>query len=359
MRILYTMLYEPKCGLAGSEKVFYDLITTMKERPGIEVFFAVNRGELYEKLKTLGIPGVQIYRSRLNTQGTIRGLFRAVREFRPDILHSHHRYTTFLADFFLKSKIKIIHTEHVLRCDKRLFFRFGHLATAVHETVRAHLIEYFKIPAEKVITIANAVSIPDPDPVLMEDIQRRNPHLGGKTVFLMIGRFDRQKGHADLVQAIAKLPVQYQKKIHVFFAGDGPLEQDFRQQVLSKGIGHCTQFLGYCRQIPEYLSLCDCLVLPSLWEGMPLVILEAFCLGRPVLATDIPGTRETVRHGETGILVPSRDPSALAAAIMDMIEHPEQVKKMGHEAMQSSHHDFSFDSMMTGYANAYQRVLTQ
>jgi len=116
-------------------------------------------------------------------------------------------------------------------------------------------------------------------------------------------------------------------------------------------------FLGYVRSMADYLAFCDFLILPSLWEGMPLVLLEAAASGRAVIATDIPGSRESLRAGQTGILVPPADAEALAGALRDFMEHPEKVRAMGEAGLRLSEREFSHAAMMKHYWDLYSALL--
>ncbi|HXV27938.1 MAG TPA: glycosyltransferase, partial [bacterium] len=96
---------------------------------------------------------------------------------------------------------------------------------------------------------------------------------------------------------------------------------------------------------------------PSLWEGLPRSVLEAFAAGRAVIATDIPGTREVMENGKNGLLVPPRNAEKLREAIRFMFEHPEDVKRMGEEARKASR-QYSFDAMVARYHDLYERLIS-
>jgi len=359
MKILYTSLHDPRFGMGGAEKVLLELALSMRRDYGVEVYAAVNEGDLQRALFKQGIAVTPLFWSKQRTLETVLHLKKATEQFQPDLIHSHHRYTTFLTDLFFKKRTRLLHTEHVLRGDKALLFRYGHHATAVHESVRGQLMERYRVPGERVTTIPNAVLRPVCIPEQAEALRRKYPVSEPHTRILCMGRLEEQKGHRYLIEAVMRLPETYRRRLSIFIAGEGRLDSELRSQIRSFQIESCFHFLGHVQSIADYLELCDFMVLPSLWEGMPLVVLEAQAAGRAVLATDIPGTRETLLNGETGFLVPARSGSALAKALMDWMDHPEQVRAMGQAARVHASKEFSFSVMLNRYYQLYEKMLTQ
>lgn len=356
MRVLYASLYPPQFGMGGAERVLYDLAMGMRSQYGVQACAAVNLGDLQRELSRQAVEVTPLFWPKQQSLSTLRQFKRAVDEFAPDIIHSHHRYTTFLADVFFKKRAVLLHTEHVLRGDKALFFRYGHHATAVHQSVERQLIHRYRVPADKITTIPNAVRCPIFTPEGVEALKQRFLGTEKHTRILCIGRLEEQKGHRYLVEAVMYLPESYRKRLRVYFAGEGRLDSEIRSQVRAFQLEECFHFLGHVHSIGDYLEFCDFMVLPSLWEGMPLVVLEAQAAGRAVLATDIDGTRETILNGQTGLLVSARDGRALAKALMDWIDHPEKVRNMGKAASRHSLKEFSFPIMLDRYYQLYEKL---
>ena len=196
-----------------------------------------------------------------------------------------------------------------------------------------------------------------PSQEVVADLKRQYPKQPGQIFAVCIGRLEKQKGHRYLISAVARLPETYRKRLLIFFAGDGSLEAELKKQISRERIDPCFVFLGYTRQIPEFLSLCDFMILPSLWEGLPLSILEAYSLSRPVIATDIPGTRESLKDKVEGSLVAPTDEKALAEAIRHWMDAPEEIVKMGKAAYQRWRQEFSFEKMVEDYHWFYEKVL--
>src|SRR5205823_14267225 len=99
-------------------------------------------------------------------------------------------------------------------------------------------------------------------------------------------------------------------------------------QIRSRGLEHVCRFLGTIREIETVLAAADVVALPSLYEGMPNVVLEAMAMGCPVIATAVGGSLELVRHGETGLLVPPGDSTALAGALVEIADSADRRGRM-------------------------------
>lgn len=357
MRILYTHLDDspPSC-LGGGARGMVELISGMKKHFHEQVMAIVNPGPLAEALARAEVPVAEISSSKWRTPETL-GVFRkVVSELRPDLVHSHHRYTTFLWDLFFKNQVFILHTERILHQSKRMFFRTGHFVTTVSEGVRQNLIRSYRVPENRVRTITNAVDFRSPDPGQVEILKRQYPRREGESWALCSGRLEKQKGHLYLIEAISLLPPTHQKRIRIFLAGDGSLAGSLKDLAAKKDVADSFVFLGTSTLIPELLSLVDFLILPSLWEGLARSAIEALKSGKAVIATNIPGMGEVVRHEQNGLLVPVRDSLKLALAIQRLMDHPDQIRRMGEEAARLSE-NFSFERMMGSYHELYQKLL--
>jgi glycosyltransferase involved in cell wall biosynthesis len=171
----------------------------------------------------------------------------------------------------------------------------------------------------------------------------------------IVGRLAPQKGHRDFLAASAKLLRRFpQAEIRV--VGAGPLLDELRALATELGIVHAVRFLGQRSDVPEMLLETDLLVSASLWEGFPTVILEAMAAGAPVVATDVSGSRELVRDGATGRLVPPARPAVLAQAMIEMIEQPELARRMAEQARQQVRR-YTLEYIAAGYDRLYQSIL--
>jgi glycosyltransferase involved in cell wall biosynthesis len=176
------------------------------------------------------------------------------------------------------------------------------------------------------------------------------------TVIGEIGRLCDVKGQRELIEATALVP-----DVHVVMVGDD-LEQGGAYRTLladltrERGVADRVHLLGYRSDAGELLEQFDMLVLPSWIEGLPGVVLEAMAHAKPVIATPVGGTPELVVDGETGLLVPPRDPMALAAAIRSLLADPERARELGRAGHELAAREFSETAMTTRVLEVYDAV---
>lgn len=174
------------------------------------------------------------------------------------------------------------------------------------------------------------------------------PRLG------IVGRLTKQKGHADLLQAIKIVCLT--QPVHLLVIGSGELETNLRQQAHDLDIQDRVHFLGSRNDVLDILPHLDVFVSSSLWEGFPTVLLEAMAMMVPVIATDVSGSRELAQDGITGKLVPPGDPKRLAEAILATLNDLEGARNMAYKARQHAA-QFTLERAVTCYAEIYRQSI--
>jgi glycosyltransferase involved in cell wall biosynthesis len=169
-----------------------------------------------------------------------------------------------------------------------------------------------------------------------------------------VGRLSRQKGLIHLVDALPRVLARV-PRARLAVVGDGELRDGLERRAAELGVAGRTVFTGQLDDIASVLKRLDLFVLPSLWEGLPTVALEAMACGVPVIATDIPGTRELIRHGAEGWLVPPADPGALADAIVMAIQSPERAAGWAAQARPVAAR-FSMRAIAQAYLDLYREL---
>ncbi|MFN3486623.1 MAG: glycosyltransferase, partial [Planctomycetota bacterium] len=160
--------------------------------------------------------------------------------------------------------------------------------------------------------------------------------------------------HRVLVEAFARVRAVF-PEARMVLVGYGGEESELRRAAARAGLADAVIFPGE-RDSSEVLSSFDLFVQPSLYESQGLAILEAMAAGRPVIATDVGGVRDVVRDGETGLLVPPKDPGALAAALVELARAPERAGALAARARAEVRERFSVDRMVASYAQLYRRL---
>ena len=165
-------------------------------------------------------------------------------------------------------------------------------------------------------------------------------------------RLHSQKGHIFLLDAAVHVPDAL-----FVFAGDGEERSRLEDRARQLNIADRVRFLGSRQDVPALLACCDVFVLPSLYEGLPLSVLEAMAAGRPVVATAISGTDEAVIDGVTGLLVPPADAGALAAALNRLLSDRELAARLAAAGRAAVNEKFSSDVMVRNTAQLYEELL--
>lgn len=213
------------------------------------------------------------------------------------------------------------------------------------------------LPTHKLRAVQNGIHL-CPVRKGVPDLRRELGLAASVKVVLTVGRYTDQKGHCYLADAVPAIRAAV-PDVHFVWVGDGPLEDDLHGQVAGLGVGGCVHFLGKRSDVADLLAACDLFALPSLFEGLPAVILEAMAAGRPVVATAVCGSSETVRDGETGRLVPPRSPAALAEAITDALAQPARAAEWGAAGRRRFEQQFTAARMARETASLYEELLSR
>lgn len=201
--------------------------------------------------------------------------------------------------------------------------------------------------ARKIRVVYNGVPIEQFD----RDADGSSRDAGRPPTVLAVARLHPQKGLGYLLQAATLLP-----DVRFLVAGDGPARSELTHQAETLRLGDRFQFLGERGDVPALLRAADVFVLPSLYEGLPVSVLEAMAAGTPVVATAVGGTDEAVVDGESGILVPPRDPEALANAMREVLSNPPLASKLVGGAKARVGASFSADAVARGVSEVYAEL---
>lgn len=225
----------------------------------------------------------------------------------------------------------------------------------VSEDVKKALHEYAGALHGKVHVIPNSVDIKRYNQEINQKAIRKELGLSpGHQVFAVVATFKKQKGHRYLIEAAASVISQF-PDIRLLLIGDGELRDELKAQTQALGLNEHVHFLGLRTDVPKLLGASDYFVLPSLWEGLPVSLIEAMACGLPVIATQVSGTKDVMIHNQTGLLVPPGEVEALKDAMLQLLVHPELAQKMGEAARNRVAENFSADQQADAYLSLYQQ----
>ena len=231
----------------------------------------------------------------------------------------------------------------------------------VSDALRQAMIEGHGIPAEKVIRIYNGVEIGHFSPQKRNEARKRIRQefsVGENTLLVgAIGRLVWQKGFEYLVQAIPMVLNKF-PKAQVLIVGEGPIKHHLEALSHKLKIGRHLIFAGFRKDIKQILSAIDMLVIPSVLEGFPIITLEGMAMTKPIIATNIDGIKEQIIDGKTGILIPHKDPSAIAEAILKLSKDEQCAQNIGWEARKRVEKEFSLEKMVNTTEQIYQSLIS-
>lgn len=281
-------------------------------------------------------------------------LGRCLRRLRPAVLHAHLSWP-FAAKWALLTARSVgvpavVATAHLWvecpvgvsrRAQVAVLGRAVDALVAVSEAT-AERFRALGWPAHRVRVVHNGIPLGD---VLPPPAADEGPAV------VTVARLDAQKGHAVLLDALARLP-----GVRAVLVGDGPLRADLERAVVTHGLADRVTFTGFRQDVRELLGGCDAVVLPSLYEGLPLSLIEAMAAGRPVVATRVGGVPELIRDGRDGLLVPPGDAGALAQAMRALLDDPAGARTRAASARRRVQEHFSREAMLAGYEDVYARA---
>lgn len=327
-------------------------------------------GDLQAALAARGIPvhAPDRYHGLAQTRRSLRFLAGIVRDEAIDVVHAHMADAAFLGWRLARAhRLPLVITHHghdlLPNCGRlcRLVYllllaaaahgagRNVAVAAPVAETLRRRL----RLDAARISVIANGVPVPAHGQWERPDrLWTRAPQV------IAVGRLVELKGHAQLLAAAALL-VQEFPGAHFTLVGDGPLRVRLQQQVETLGLGGQVTFAGSVADVPERLHAADVYVSTSHYEGMPMATLEAMAWGVPVVASDVPGNRDVVRDGGTGLLFAPGDVAGLAGRIRETVLQPEQARERAGRARALVETDYGMTAVAGAYARVYAEVMQQ
>jgi len=359
--------------LARMDRSRYDshIVTGRTEDPEKEMIpYARSCG-----LRVIVVPGlvrdVRPWRDLL----ALIGLIRIIRQGRYDIVHTHTSKAGFVGRLaaWLCGVKKIVYSPHgtILEgyfgaATTRAFVALDRVAAHVTDRIigltRLEIEQYLAAGIgrpEQYTFIYNGIDL--------EAFAARRANRAEKRaelripedafVALTVGRLVPIKGHRYLIDAVVEAADRIPGLI-VLVAGDGPLRAELEQHAAAADVSDRVRFLGTREDVPELLSCSDLFVLPSLNEGLGLVLVEAMTMEVPCVATDVGGVAEVVEGG-TGMLVPPRDPHALADAIVRLADDPKRARRMGARGKARAEEAFSIQRTVEETEALYEELMRE
>jgi glycosyltransferase involved in cell wall biosynthesis len=326
---------------------------------------------LIRQVRALGVPVTQLHQRNAYDLPALLAVVSYIRRHHIDIIHTHllaadvmGRMAGWLTGHPVVSTIHNNRTDLDEEPRRRQWLErwtarlMGRRLVVVSELLREEITAWFGLPPERVLTIANGVDTerfrrgPDFDRAAV----RRELTGGDYPLITNVARLTPQKAQHHLLDA-AKLVLAACPDVRFVLLGEGPLRPELEAQAAALGLSDRVIFAGFRPDVPDILAASEVFVLSSLWEGMPVALLEAMAAGCAAVATDVGGVGQVLRHEVTGLLVPPADPPALADALIRLCRDPATARQLGQAGQAWTTHEYGMRSWVGKWEDLYLREL--
>ncbi len=347
-------------GIYGAERVILALGKNLRREPFSFSLLCMKHADgkaqdLITRAGELGLPVMTVrVRGKLDLAAILR-IRNILKKEHVDIVHSHdYKSDLYALLATLCMPIRRVTTAHGSTRDsfrkrlylfftERLMYRCFDRVIAVADEIRRELGS--RIGTQRIALVRNGIdaSILAGEGSLSNEEPRVTGVGGGKT-FAVIGRLFPDKGHRYFLTALAKTAEEY-PTIGAWIVGDGPARDAVAEDVRDLGLESTVKLCGVRRDMRNVYGCVDFVVIPSLREGLPYVLLEAMSLRVPVLATAVGEIPSLIEDGATGLLVPPGDAEALAKGMKRLLDSPENARAMAERAFRLVQERFSAERM--------------
>lgn len=329
------------------------------------LYCLTGEGVLLDTVRGFGVP-VNAPAARLRFKGSalvarMMTLARALRQQRADVVHNYLLRANLVGSVAARlARVPVVLSSkrgcHERRGFDLLAAKIGN-ALADRVTVNAEAVREFvhaneRCPKEKMVVIPSGVDTDRFRPLAGTGFKARLGLPEDRPVIGVVTRMRVRKGVEEFIRAVGQVR-QAHADAHAVIVGEVDLDDGLQALVRGLGLENHLSLLGRRSDMPEAYSAFDVFVLSSHDEGMSNAVLEAMAMEKPVVATDVGGTGEVLRHGHTGLLVPPRDPEALAAAISEMLGQPARAREMGRLGRRIVEDGFSAHAMVRQMERLY------
>ncbi len=344
----------PTLSMGGAERLLVDISKNLsKDIFDIEVICIVSSGIWKMELETAGIKVSVMGKKKGFSLKVFFTLLKMLKEKKPDIVHTH----LFGADFYGRivaylAKVKtIVSTEHnlnfsegfVRRILKRITNNLADVIIAVSEAVKDYAIKKEGADPRKVQVILNGVKI-------NKFLNTKRDYNKNELIIGSVGRLEKQKGYDLLLEAIFKAKDQ---AIKCEIVGEGKERDYLEKRIHELRLFDQVKFIGQREDTPDFLNNIDIFVLPSRWEGLGIVILEAGLSGLPVIASNIDGIKEIIDDNQNGLLFEKANTDDLSDKLKTLLTDGEKRKELGESLQDKIKNNFDIKKIAEKYQKLY------
>lgn len=358
---------------AGTQRFLLELLRRLdRERFEPLILSTLKTGELLADIEAMGIPVFQFKTGRrLLSPETVRSLSgagRLLRRERVAVLDCMLGVTTLFGPVVgrLSGVPVVFNNQRNLSYWMRGRYRnavYGFVSRRLvdrvlvnSEAARRELRERFSVPDDKIVSVGTGIDIAridsaEPNGELVERLG-----FSGRRIVGIVAKLSQIKGHRYLLEAM-RLLLESHPDASLMIVGDGPLRSRLEKQTAELGLSDSVRFVGSRDDVASLLKVMSVFVLASTSEGSPNAVLEAMAAGLPVVATEVGGVPEMVSNGRTGVLVPAKDPEAMAAALAGLLDDGERAAAMGRAAREAVEREHDLELVVRRTQDVFESEL--
>ncbi|MBX3173904.1 MAG: glycosyltransferase family 4 protein [Gemmatimonadaceae bacterium] len=351
-------------GLGGAETLILQLSEEMRRRGHtvIPIGPAEDDGWLNQQFLGQGFPWETYHLDRPIDFPAAERIAAQLRRIRADVIHGHE----FVMGVYGAAAGRIAGVRHIMtmhgnqqmlqKLQRRVALKWAigrsDATVAVSSATRDELVTRLRLAEQTVQVVRNGIPERPGDATKI----RRELGLGqDELLVLAVGSLMLRKGHRVLLEAMTLIRQRHPSlRWQVVIAGEGEQRSALEQYIAENGLAGQARLLGNRNDVPDLQAAADVFAMPSLWEGLPLAILEAMFARTPLIATTASGIPEAVDDGEHGLLIPPADPEALASALLRLLQDPALRERLGEQARARAETAFSMMAMADAYEALYR-----
>ena len=365
--------------IGGAELQLYMLIRNIHNRYyQCHVFPLEPKGPLLHSYRNIGVPlhldGMAVHESLREKPWKLIPiqwrLLRIINKEKPHVVHAFLPLATFLGAVAGRlCKVPLVissrralgtHQDRVpfTKPLDYMAYALSHKVTVNSQAVCADTLKRDRTNPSKLVLIYNGICSDVIQAALAnhKTMRKQLSIASDERVIIVVANLVAYKGHEDFLKALSII-IRHASKVTVLFAGeDRGIKSHLEALAATLNISSHIRFLGQRNDIPQLLAASDLSVLPSHEEGFSNVILESMAAGLPLVATHVGGNPEAIVNGETGWLVPPRDPGALAEKIIDLLNDPDKAEQWGNRNLRRVKQLFSVQKMIDNHLSLYGQM---
>lgn len=350
----------------GAQQVVRNLVTYLDRTCFQPVVYTFQEGPVADAIKRTGVP-VRLLRHDVPKLdfNLVRRLRKSLKRDRIEILHTHLFGASLHAMIAAKgiprlSKVVTLHSDRednfIQRLAYPLIFSMATRVIGVSKHASQVMDERYRNLHSKLVAIPNGIETELFANRHVKQFVRKTLSLPvDKRIIGAIGRLSAEKGYSVLLDSFAQIK-KTTADTHLVIIGEGKLLNALSNQRDRLNLGDSVQFLGSRNDVPELLQAMDIFVISSLWEGLPLVLLEAMASNIPVVATRVGGIPEVVEDEKNGLLAAPGDSLSLAHEIGRLLSHPSLAHQLASNAFRKVNSEYRVESMVRQHEKLYDRI---